>query len=135
MEKIVEPVQPQPVQPAQPAPAAAPTQPALVTFAEFKKLDIRLARVLSVEIHPNADKLYVLKVDLGTEQRQLVAGMRLHYTPEQLVGRTVVVLVNLEPAMLRGVQSQGMMLAVSDGPRVLVLQPDGGQGTPGSKVS
>ena len=130
-----QPAKPAPISPAAAAPVAAPAQPVMVSFAEFKKLDIRTARVASVENHPNADKLYVLKVDLGVEQRQIVAGMRPFYMPEQLLGRTVVIVVNIEPAMLRGVQSQGMMLAVTDSPRVLVLQPDGGQATPGAKVS
>ena len=106
----------------------------VVPFAEFKKLDIRVATVLSVENHPNADKLYVLKIDLGGgEQRQIVAGLRPYYTPEQLQGRTVVVVANIEPALLRGVESQGMLLAAQDGPKVLVLQPDG-PAAPGAQV-
>lgn len=111
-----------------------PQPPALVPFAEFKKLDIRVAKVLSVELHPNADKLYVLKVDIGGgQQRQIVAGMRQYYTIEQLQGRTIVVVTNIEPAMLRGVQSQGMMLAAQDGPQVLLLQPER-DAAPGAQV-
>ena len=105
----------------------------IVPFVEFKKLDIRAAKVLSVENHPNADKLYVLKIDLGGEQRQIVAGLRPYYTPEQLQGRTIVVVANLEPALLRGVESQGMLLAAQDGAKVLLLQPDGAA-TPGAQV-
>ena len=97
----------------------------MIPFAEFQKLDLRVAKVLSVENHPNADKLYVLKIDLGGTERQIVAGMRPYYTPEQLVGSTIVVVANLEPALLRGVESQGMLLAAQDGPKVLVLRPDG----------
>lgn len=121
--------QPQPAQPVPPAP-----QPQLVSFAEFKKLDLRVALVKSVHEHPNAQKLYVLKVDIGGEERQLVAGLRQYYTPEQLTGRRIVVICNLEPAVLRGVQSQGMLLAAQDGPRVMVLQPEG-DAAPGAKVS
>ena len=104
-----------------------------VPFVEFKKLDIRVAKVLSVENHPNADKLYVLKIDLGGEQRQIVAGLRTYYTPEQLQGRSIVVVANLEPALLRGVESQGMLLAAQDGPKVLLLQPDSAA-APGAQV-
>ncbi len=106
----------------------------MIPFAEFQKLDLRVAKVLSVENHPNADKLYVLKIDLGGTERQIVAGMRPYYTPEQLLGSTIVVVANLEPAMLRGVESQGMLLAAQDGAKVLVLRPDG-PAAPGSRVS
>ena len=105
----------------------------MVSFADFKKLDMRVARILSVENHPNADKLYVMEIDAGDGERQIVAGLRGHYTPEQLQGRTVVVVANLEPATLRGVESQAMLLAVQDGPKVLLLQPDG-EAAPGSRV-
>ena len=71
-----------------------------------------------------ADRLLVLRVDLGGEQRQIVAGIRAHYAPETLVGRQVVVVANLEPAMLRGVESQGMLLAASSGDRVVLVRPD-----------
>ena len=105
----------------------------MIPFAEFQKLDLRVAKVLSVENHPNADKLYVLKIDLGGTERQIVAGLRAYYTPEQLLGSTIVVVANLEPAVLRGVESQGMLLAAQDGPKVLVLRPDG-EAAPGSRV-
>ena len=119
-----------PQAPVAPQPPATPT----VSFAEFKKLDLRVAKVLSVENHPKADKLYVLKVSLGDSERQIVAGLRPYYTPEQLLGKTIVIVANLEPAMLRGVQSQGMMLAASDGPRVLFLQPER-DAAPGARIS
>jgi methionyl-tRNA synthetase len=105
----------------------------MVPYAEFKKLDIRVARVLSVENHPNADKLYVLKIDAGDGERQIVAGLRPYYAPEQLQGRDIVIVANLEPAMLRGVESNGMLLAAQDGANVLALQPDR-PAAPGSKV-
>lgn len=123
------------VQPSQPQPAPQPQpQPQTVSFAEFKKLDLRVALVKSVQEHPNAQKLYVLKIDIGGEERQIVAGLRQYYTPEQLTGRRIVVVCNLEPATLRGVQSQGMLLAAQDGARVMALQPDS-DAAPGSKVS
>lgn len=105
----------------------------MVTYEEFMKLDLRVAKVLSVENHPNADRLYLLKVDIGGEERQIVAGIRAYYTPEQLLGRSIVMIVNLEPAVVRGVESQGMLLAAQDGDRVLVLQPEQ-PATPGAKV-
>ena len=82
------------------------------------------ARVTSAEPHPNADKLLVMKVEMGEEERQLVAGIRGHYEPDELVGKTLIVVANLQPAKLRGVESQGMLLAVSDGDRVVALTTD-----------
>lgn len=106
----------------------------MIPFAEFKKIDLRAAKVVAVEEHPNADKLYVLKIDLGDQgQRQLVAGLKGYYTAQQLLGKTIVVVTNLEPAALRGVESQGMLLACQDGDKVMVLQPDG-EAAPGSPV-
>ena len=105
----------------------------MVSFNEFKLVDLRIAKVLSVEPHPYADRLYVLKVDLGAEQKQLVAGLKGHYQPEQLVGRSVVVVNNLQPATLRGVESQGMLLAAQDGEKVVIVVPDGDV-APGSQV-
>ena len=89
------------------------------------RLDVRVARIVDVKEHPNADKLYVLQVDLGEERRQIVAGIRKDYTAEQLRGRKVVVLGNLEPAKLRGIESRGMLLAGEDEKDVgLVLPPE-----------
>ena len=105
----------------------------MISFDDFKKTDIRIARIKSVGNHPNADKLYVLKVDIGDEERQLVAGLRGFYTPEQLEGKSVAVIVNLEPAVLRGVESQGMLLAAVDGSNVVILQPEADV-APGAKV-
>ncbi len=97
----------------------------MVTIEEFSKIELRVGTVTSVEPHPNADRLLVLKVDIGEEEdRQLVAGIRVHYSPEELVGRQIVVVANLQPAKLRGVESQGMLLAASDGEQVIVLRPE-----------
>jgi len=89
---------------------------------EEARLDVRAASVLAVTPHPNADKLYVVEIDLGDERRTLVAGLRAHYTPEELTGKTVCVLCNLEPAKLRGVISNGMLLAAEDATTVAVIE-------------
>ena len=96
----------------------------MITIDRFRELELKVATVTAAEPHPNADRLLVLRVDLGGEQRQIVAGIRAHYAPETLVGRQVVVVANLEPAMLRGVESQGMLLAASSGDRVVLVRPD-----------
>ena len=81
-----------------------------------------VAVVKSVEDHPNADKLLILKVDTGVGgEKQLVAGIRGHYAPQELLGKKVIIVNNLTPATLRGVESQGMLLAAHDGERLAVL--------------
>lgn len=105
----------------------------MITIEEFAKVELRVATIKAAEPHPNADRLLVLKIDLGTEERQLVAGIRVHYTPEELIGKQIVVVANLQPATLRGVESQGMLLAASDGERVIVLSPETPV-APGAKV-
>ena len=107
----------------------------MISFDEFKNVEMRTARVVAAKNHENADRLLVVTVDLGEMgERQVVAGIRGHYAAEDLVGRTVIVVANLEPAMLRGEESQGMILAVIDGETVRVLVPDGEIG-PGLRVS
>ena len=99
----------------------------MITIDQFRGVELRVATVRAAEPHPNADRLLVLKVELaGGEERQLVAGIRAHYDPATLVGRQVVVVANLEPAKLRGVESQGMVLAAADeaSGRVVLLRPD-----------
>lgn len=105
----------------------------MLSFEDFKKIELRIGRVVSVEDHPNADKLYVMKVDLGNEERQLVAGLKKYYTANQLQGRLIVVVANLEPAVLRGVESQGMLLAAEHGDEVVIISPERPL-PPGSKV-
>ncbi len=122
---------------AVPSPAASAAAPGagLIEYDDFAKVRLRVAKVLVCEKHPNADKLLRLEVDLGDEKRQIVAGIASAYRPEDLVGRTIIVVANLKPAKLRGLESQGMLLAATgpDGvPRVLT--PDG-EVPPGSKVS
>jgi methionine--tRNA ligase beta chain len=96
----------------------------MATIEDFKKLQFIIAQIKEAEPHPNADKLYVIKVDTGTEVRQIVAGIRGSYSPEQLVGRRAVLVANLDPAVIRGVESQGMLLAASDASGISVLGPD-----------
>lgn len=97
---------------------AAPAQPEAlpnIPYELFAKLDLRVATVVRAEPHPNADKLLKLTLDDGTPSgRQVCAGIKAWYAPEQLVGRQVVIVANLEPRMLRGEVSQGMVLAASD---------------------
>ena len=125
--------------PTPPAPAAPPPAPATpasseITIDDFMRVDLRVGTIRKAEPHPNADRLVVLSVELGDEQeRQLVAGIRAHYEPEALVGKQIVVVANLKPAKLRGVESRGMILAASDDSGVHVLAPDAPT-APGSEV-
>lgn len=104
----------QPKAAAAQAPAVASTEEsAIAEFEDFQKLDLRAGTVLSVEAHPKADKLYIVRVDLGeAEPRQVVAGLRAFFTPEDLTGKQVIVVANLAPRSLRGVESRGMILAL-----------------------
>jgi methionyl-tRNA synthetase len=101
----------------------------MITIDDFRKVELRTAEVLAAEPHPDADRLLVLKLRVGSEERQIVAGIRQHYRPEDLVGKTIVIVANLEPATLRGVTSNGMLLAVRDGDRVVVLTTEKAAGT------
>jgi len=96
----------------------------MISIEDFRKVELKIATIKSAEPHPNADRLMVLQVDLGSEQRQICAGIRNHYAPEDLVGRQIVVVANLETAKLRGMESQGMLLAASDDDRVIILTPE-----------
>ena len=108
----------------------------IITFNEWSKIDLRVAEILEVEEIEGADKLYKLKIDLGTETRILVAGIKKHYTKPELEGKRIIVLTNLEPKSLKGIESQGMLLAAvsDDHSEVKLLQPDGAMPL-GSKVS
>ena len=90
-----------------------PDQPETITFEDFAKIKMRVGKIVEAGDHPNADKLLVLKVDLGDEQRQLVAGLKGHYQAEDLVGTNIIVVTNLAPRSMRGVESQGMLLAAT----------------------
>ena len=79
----------------------------MVSYEKFRELELKVARIQEVTAHPNADRLYVLKVDLGDIQKQIVAGIRNSYKPEDLLGKQVVVVNNLEPAVIRGWRARG----------------------------
>lgn len=126
-----------PVTPAAPVPPPPPppAAPATITIEDFKKVVLKVGKVLEASAHTNANKLLVLKVDLGNgEVRQVVSGIKQWYAPEQLVGKSVILVANLAPAQLRGVESQGMVLAASSGDQVILLSPEK-DAAPGSKVS
>ncbi|RKY36657.1 MAG: hypothetical protein DRP73_03015 [Candidatus Omnitrophota bacterium] len=96
----------------------------MLSFNDFQKMELVIGRIKEVEDHPNADKLYVLKVSVGDEERTLVAGIKSYYSREDLVGKQIVVVKNLEPAIIRGVKSEGMLLAAQDSQGVSILIPD-----------
>ncbi len=105
-----------------------------ITYDTFAKLELRVARVLEARPHPNADKLLLLQVDVGDQQKQIVAGIRQHYTPEQLVGKSIIIVNNLEPAMLRGEASNGMLLAATSGEKVILLTVDDPDCVAGARI-
>ena len=96
----------------------------MISREEFKKLDIRIGKILKAEKIEGADKLLRLEVDLGSEIRQIVAGIAQFYEPESLVGREVPVLANLEPRTLMGLESQGMLLAADSEGEPVLLSPE-----------
>jgi tRNA-binding protein len=105
-----------------------------IQYDDFAKIDLRVARIIEARPHPNADKLMLLQIDVGDVQKQIVAGIRQHYTPEQLVGRKIIVVNNLAPAMLRGETSNGMLLAATSDEKVVLLAPDDPDCVVGAKV-
>ncbi len=96
----------------------------MATIDDFKKLDIRIATIKEVFDHPNADKLYILKVDVGDKQKQLIAGIKLSYSKEALIGKQIAVIDNLDPAIIRQEESQGMLLAAQDESGIVILSPE-----------
>jgi methionyl-tRNA synthetase len=99
-------------------PSTAPTQPAqtnptVISIDDFAKVELRVAQILVAERIPKADKLLRLEVDLGYEKRQILAGIAQHYEPEKLIGRKIVIVANLAPRKMRGLESNGMLLAAS----------------------
>ena len=118
--------------PAVPSPSTAPLQQ--VTIDDVQKIQLRIGTITAAADHPNADRLLVLTVDIGDPApRQLVAGIKRSYQPTDLVGRQVVVVANLKPAQLRGVESQGMVLAASNDTDLVLVHP-GRHISPGSIV-
>ncbi len=124
-----------------PVPPGAVAKPQ-ISFEEFARVDLRVAKVLSCEAHPSADRLWKLLVDDGSgTPRQICAGIREHYTPDQLVGRLIVIVANLAPRVIRGEESRGMLLAAGEvpkdpnSPRRVVILTTASDIPPGSIVS
>lgn len=93
----------------------------MLTYEDFRKIELKVAEIKEVNDHPNADRLYVITIDLGDKTKQIVAGIKASYQKEELIGKQVVVVDNLEPAMLRGIESQGMLLAASDETGIVIV--------------
>jgi methionine--tRNA ligase beta chain len=106
----------------------------MVSFKQFQELDLRVGKILAAENVPGADKLYKLSVDLGEKKITLVAGLRPYYRPEEMKGKSIVVVANLDPVTLKGVKSEGMLLAAQEDQVVSLLTIDKTV-KPGSKIS
>lgn len=104
----------------------------MISFDDFKKIELKVARIVGAKEVEGSEKLVKLSIDLGQEERQILAGIRRHYQAHDLVGREIIVVANLEPRTLMGIESQGMLLAADDGGPVL-LRPDR-EVAPGSEV-
>jgi len=117
-------VEPTPDRPASAAETSAPAERSTLSIDEFLGVDLRVARIIAAERVAGADRILKLRVDLGTEERQVVAGIAAAYAPEALVGKTIVVVANLKPARIRGIDSQGMLLAADAGGRPIVATFD-----------
>lgn len=96
----------------------------MITVGDFKKMELVVAQIKEVKEHPNAERLYVLMVDTGKDVRQIVAGIRQAYRPEQLINRRIILVANMETAVIRGEASNGMLLAASDANGMALLMPD-----------
>ena len=96
----------------------------MIKFDEWKKLDIRIGEIKEIKDHPNADKLYILKVDIGDREIQVVSGLKEYYEKKDLEGKKFVFFVNLEPVNLRGENSEGIILAAVKDKKVVLLKPD-----------
>lgn len=106
-----------------------------ITIEDFKKMELRVAKVLTAEKVDNSDKLLKLQIDLGYEQRQILAGISQNYQPEELINKEIIIVANLEPRNLRGLESNGMLLAATDPDGTIKLLKPDSEITPGSKVS
>ncbi len=96
----------------------------MISYEDFRKLELKVAEIESVQAHPNADRLYVLGVRVGEMQKTIVAGIRNHYREDELIGKKIVIVDNLEPAVIRGVESQGMLLAASYVTNLTLIVPE-----------
>ncbi|MGB9677058.1 MAG: methionine--tRNA ligase subunit beta [Candidatus Ratteibacteria bacterium] len=106
-----------------------------IKFEEFKKMDLRVGKIVEVEDIPGADRIYLITVDIGDEKRKMVAGIKPWYTKEQLVGKNIVVIVNLEPKKIKGIESNGMLLATMFDNKLSILTTDKEDVPPGSKIT
>jgi len=97
-----------------------------IKFEDFEKLDLRIATIKAIKNHPDADKLYILDVEIGKCEHdiQIVAGIRGHYKEDELIGKQIVIVRNLEPAVIRGIESQGMLLAASFKDKLTLVIPE-----------
>lgn len=113
----------------------------MISFEDFQKIDLRVAKVIEAENVKDSEKLLKLKIDLGQDPstgsgrgiRQIVAGIAKFYKPADLIGKEIIIVANLEPKVLRGLESQGMLLAAEDNERVSLLIPDQ-EVPPGAKI-
>ena len=96
----------------------------MISIEDFKKVELKVGRVLSTESVEGSEKLLKLRVQIGDEERQIIAGIAKQYSIEELVGRLIIVVANLEPRILMGFESQGMILAAGDGETIGLLMPD-----------
>lgn len=96
----------------------------MITLEEFQKLELKVAKIITAERVINSEKLIKLTVDLGKEKRQIIAGIGRYYQPEELLGKEIIVVANLEPKKLMGLESQGMLLAATGEGILALLQPD-----------
>jgi len=96
----------------------------MATIEDFRKIELKVAQIKEVNDHPNADRLYVITLDVGDKTKQVVAGIKSGYLKEELVGKQVILVDNLDPAVLRGVESQGMILAASDDDGITIVSPE-----------
>lgn len=110
--------------PMKQAPREAVSEMGIVSFKDWEKMKLQVGKIVKVDAHPNADRLYVLQVDLGAEKRQVVAGLRQHYNPKELLHKNVIVFTNLQPSIIRDVESKGMLLAASSNGKVVLLAPE-----------
>jgi len=96
----------------------------MITFDDFKKLEIKVAQIKEVKPHPNADKLYILSIDVGNGTKDIIAGVKDHYTEKDLIGKKIAVVNNLEPVKIRGIESSAMLLAAKDDGTLSILVTD-----------
>jgi methionine--tRNA ligase beta chain len=106
----------------------------MINFEDFEKVDLRVGKITEAENVDGSEKLLKLQIDLGEEKRQIVSGIAKFYKPEDLAGKSVVLVANLEPRTILGLESQGMVLAVKDGAALSVLVPEK-EIIPGSKIT